>query len=281
MPAAITAALYRKADAACPHPFPSSSNCSRSNASRTTCSAARAATSAPSTCSADRCSGQALSAAQATLESRARAAHSLHAYFLRAGDIEHPIVYSVDRTRDGGSFSVRRVTAIQHGQADLLPRRIVPEGRTRRRTPAVDARGPQARGHRTVAGDLPPKYSPSCRPRCSAGCRGWGRSNSATSIRATNSIRPSGRRSSRCGSGCPNAWAMRRNCIARCSPTLATSTCSARRPFRTASATTSRTCRWHRWTMRCGSTARSARTNGCCIRSTAPARRAAADWRAA
>lgn len=62
--------------------------------------------------------GQALSAAQATLDSArgARAAHSLHAYFLRAGDIEHPIVYDVDRTRDGGSFSVRRVTAIQHGQ---------------------------------------------------------------------------------------------------------------------------------------------------------------------
>jgi acyl-CoA thioesterase II len=59
--------------------------------------------------------GQALSAAQATL-GRPRAAHSLHAYFLRAGDIEHPIVYDVDRTRDGGSFSVRRVTAIQHGK---------------------------------------------------------------------------------------------------------------------------------------------------------------------
>ena len=59
--------------------------------------------------------GQALSAAQATLEI-SRAAHSLHAYFLRAGDIEHPIVYHVDRTRAGGSFSVRRVTAIQHGK---------------------------------------------------------------------------------------------------------------------------------------------------------------------
>lgn len=59
--------------------------------------------------------GQALSAAQATME-QPREAHSLHAYFLRAGDIEHPIVYFVDRTRDGGSFSVRRVTAIQHGQ---------------------------------------------------------------------------------------------------------------------------------------------------------------------
>jgi acyl-CoA thioesterase II len=59
--------------------------------------------------------GQALSAAQATLAGP-RAAHSLHAYFLRAGDIEHPIVYDVDRTRDGGSFSVRRVSAIQHGK---------------------------------------------------------------------------------------------------------------------------------------------------------------------
>ena len=59
--------------------------------------------------------GQALSAAQATLK-ETRTAHSLHAYFLKAGDIAAPIVYQVDRTRDGGSFSVRRVTAIQHGQ---------------------------------------------------------------------------------------------------------------------------------------------------------------------
>lgn len=59
--------------------------------------------------------GQALSAAQQTVDP-ARTAHSLHAYFLRAGDIEHPILYQVERTRDGGSFSTRRVTAIQHGQ---------------------------------------------------------------------------------------------------------------------------------------------------------------------
>ena len=61
--------------------------------------------------------GQALSAAQATVAGEGeRRAHSLHAYFLRAGNIEAPIVYEVDRTRDGGSFSVRRVTAIQHGR---------------------------------------------------------------------------------------------------------------------------------------------------------------------
>ncbi|PJK15301.1 acyl-CoA thioesterase II [Lysobacteraceae bacterium NML07-0707] len=59
--------------------------------------------------------GQALSAAQATMQSP-REAHSLHAYFLRAGDIDAPIIYEVDRSRDGGSFSVRRVSAIQHGQ---------------------------------------------------------------------------------------------------------------------------------------------------------------------
>lgn len=59
--------------------------------------------------------GQALSAAQRTVEPE-RVVHSLHAYFLRAGDIESPIVYDVDRARDGKSFSVRRVVAIQHGQ---------------------------------------------------------------------------------------------------------------------------------------------------------------------
>ena len=59
--------------------------------------------------------GQALSAAQQTVDGD-RSAHSLHAYFLRAGDIEKPIIYHVERTRDGGSFSMRRVTAIQHGK---------------------------------------------------------------------------------------------------------------------------------------------------------------------
>lgn len=57
--------------------------------------------------------GQALQAAYATVEGRA--VHSLHAYFLRAGDPDHPIVYEVDRSRDGASFTSRRVVAIQHG----------------------------------------------------------------------------------------------------------------------------------------------------------------------
>jgi acyl-CoA thioesterase-2 len=58
--------------------------------------------------------GQALSAASYTVEGRS--AHSLHAYFLRAGDVDAPIIYEVDRARDGSSFSSRRVVAIQHGR---------------------------------------------------------------------------------------------------------------------------------------------------------------------
>ncbi|HZU77093.1 MAG TPA: acyl-CoA thioesterase II [Dehalococcoidia bacterium] len=61
--------------------------------------------------------GQALVAASRTVEGRAP--HSLHAYFLRPGDMTRPIVYEVDRVRDGNSFTARRVQAIQHGAAIL------------------------------------------------------------------------------------------------------------------------------------------------------------------
>jgi acyl-CoA thioesterase-2 len=57
--------------------------------------------------------GQALMAAIATVEGRS--VHSLHAYFLRRGDVDAHIVYEVDRARDGNHFSTRRVVAIQHG----------------------------------------------------------------------------------------------------------------------------------------------------------------------
>lgn len=60
--------------------------------------------------------GQALVAAGRTVE-EPRTAHSLHGYFLLAGDPAHPIIYEVERTRDGGSFTTRRVKAIQHGRA--------------------------------------------------------------------------------------------------------------------------------------------------------------------
>jgi acyl-CoA thioesterase II len=60
--------------------------------------------------------GQALVAAGRTVPTE-RGVHSLHAYFIRAGDPQVPIVYDVDRIRDGRSFTTRRVVAIQHGVA--------------------------------------------------------------------------------------------------------------------------------------------------------------------
>ncbi len=59
--------------------------------------------------------GQALSAAVQTVPA-GRLVHSMQAYFLRPGDVSKPIVYDVDRIRDGGSFTTRRVVAIQSGQ---------------------------------------------------------------------------------------------------------------------------------------------------------------------
>ncbi|MBB3051287.1 acyl-CoA thioesterase-2 [Prauserella isguenensis] len=60
--------------------------------------------------------GQALVAAGRTVPPD-RHVHSLHAYFIRGGDPTVPIVYQVDRVRDGRSFTTRRVTAVQHGKA--------------------------------------------------------------------------------------------------------------------------------------------------------------------
>ncbi len=59
--------------------------------------------------------GQALVAAARTVDED-RAAHSMHAYFLIGGDPKHPIIYDVERIRDGSSFTTRRVRAIQHGK---------------------------------------------------------------------------------------------------------------------------------------------------------------------
>lgn len=59
--------------------------------------------------------GQALMAAARTVDP-ARSIHSLHGYFLLAGDPAKPIIYDVERIRDGGSFTTRRVKAIQHGR---------------------------------------------------------------------------------------------------------------------------------------------------------------------
>ena len=99
--------------------------------------------------------GQALSAAQHTIEDRV--AHSLHAYFLRRGDMNAPIIYEVDRARDGGSFSTRRVVAIQHGRPifNLAASFQDPEEGIEHQAPMPEVPGPDGlKDLADVAGDL-------------------------------------------------------------------------------------------------------------------------------
>lgn len=87
--------------------------------------------------------GQALSAASQTVPPE-RVVHSLHAYFLRPGDAERPIVYEVDPIRDGRSFTTRRVIAIQGGKAifNLAASFQVQEGGLSHQADMPDVPGP-------------------------------------------------------------------------------------------------------------------------------------------
>jgi acyl-CoA thioesterase-2 len=89
--------------------------------------------------------GQALVAAGRTVPAE-RTVHSLHAYFLRPGDPEVPIVYLVDRIRDGRSFTTRRVVAVQHGRAifTLSASFQVPEEGAEHQFTMPDAPAPEA-----------------------------------------------------------------------------------------------------------------------------------------
>ena len=96
---------------------------------------------------------QALLAASATVENRL--AHSLNAYFLRPGDPAASIVYDVDRSRDGNSFSARRVVAIQHGRPIF----------TMAASFQVEEQGLE---HQFPAPDVPPPESVASRPEVPA-----------------------------------------------------------------------------------------------------------------
>ncbi len=87
--------------------------------------------------------GQALTAASYTVQDRH--VHSLHAYFLVAGDVNAPIVYEVEVARDGKSFSNRRVVAIQHGQPifNMTASFQVPEEGLEHATPMPQVPGPE------------------------------------------------------------------------------------------------------------------------------------------
>lgn len=89
---------------------------------------------------------QALVAAGRSVED-GRLCHSLHAYFILPGDVSAPIVYEVEKLRDGGSFTTRRVTAIQHGRpifnASLSFHRLE-DGLEHQAEPALEAAAPDA-----------------------------------------------------------------------------------------------------------------------------------------
>lgn len=87
--------------------------------------------------------GQALVAASRTVEGRAP--HSLHAYFLLPGDMAAPIVYEVDRVRDGRSFATRRVQAIQHGRPifSMIASFQTPEGGVEHQAPMPNVPPPE------------------------------------------------------------------------------------------------------------------------------------------
>jgi acyl-CoA thioesterase II len=87
--------------------------------------------------------GQALTAAYQTIDGRL--CNSLHAYFIRPGDPKVPILFQVERARDGGSFSIRRVIAIQHGQQifNLAASFQAPETGFEHQAEAPDAPAPE------------------------------------------------------------------------------------------------------------------------------------------
>jgi len=109
---------------------------------------------------------QALVAARRTVDG-AREAHSAHGYFILPGDLNAPIVYFVDRLRDGSSFTTRRVTAIQHGQAifNLSASFHVPEQGLAHQTtmpvvPDPESLTPELRIIREMADKLPESIRP-------------------------------------------------------------------------------------------------------------------------
>jgi acyl-CoA thioesterase-2 len=107
--------------------------------------------------------GQALMAATRTVDDRV--CHSLHAYFLRPGDPKVPILYQVDRARDGRSFTSRRVVAIQHGKQifNLAASLQIVETGLDHQVDMPDVAGPEglssdAEIRQAIAGDLPEKF---------------------------------------------------------------------------------------------------------------------------
>lgn len=109
---------------------------------------------------------QALAAACRTVEEDRRC-HSLHAYFIRPGDPSIPIIFEVDRSRDGGSFATRRVVAIQHGRQilSLAASFQVDEPGWEHQHDMPEAPPPDGlRSRKEIFAELAPKLPKSCAP---------------------------------------------------------------------------------------------------------------------
>ncbi|WP_022834876.1 acyl-CoA thioesterase II [Salisaeta longa] len=107
---------------------------------------------------------QSLVAARYTVGDDTRRAHSMHGYFILAGDVAAPIVYDVDRLRDGNSFATRRIVAIQHGRAifNMAASFQSPEDGASHQTEMPDVPGPEGLTAeldllRAIADRIPPK----------------------------------------------------------------------------------------------------------------------------
>ncbi len=178
--------------------------------------------------------GQALIAAGRTVDSD-RLVHSLHAYFLRPGDPRIPIVYDVDRIRDGHSFTTRRVIAIQHGRAifNLSASFQIVEPGPEHQYPMPDAPDPETaaddpRAARAVRRPLPARVRrldparPADRHALGRGCR-------AGSIPTPAHVSPSSWSGSVPTGSCPTTH----SCTCVSSRTRPISRCSTPRSCRT------------------------------------------------
>ena len=171
--------------------------------------------------------GQAMVAACRTVEGRLP--HSLHCYFILPGDPQIPIIYEVERLRDGKSYSTRRVTAIQHGNAIfsiMVSFHIDEHGSFDHQDKMPDVPPPEKLTAEEVAKqpmfrDMPNSSAAITNPIVQSSC---GRSNSAAI-----SARRSTTAASTSGSARPRNCPTIRRCICARWPTRRTSRCSMRR----------------------------------------------------
>ena len=185
--------------------------------------------------------------------------HSLHAYFLRPGDPSVPVLYEVDRIRDGRSFTTRRVVAIQHGRAifNMSASFHVDEPGLDFQIPMPEVPDPEiaadaARTARALPGQVrrlvrpTPPHRPAPHRPAARGCTGRARS-----------------RSSGCGSG-PTGRSPTTRCSTPASPPMRrTCPCSTPCSPPTRSAGTTRSSWGRASTTACGSTGRCGPTTGC------------------